>query len=261
MLSAGLKDQLDPPPGETLCNIARRHRVLARLRDVQASATREDEGQDQLFSEVRPQTRSGESWVAGDDRPAELTACFPAMIRTGGKTGIAALARTSGHRPSSGDSCSGLGTTGRRPWRSRRLAKRSSKHIGTLARAKPSDALRPGLWASGRPTMSEASVPAGQHKKSAPSGAGQRPAGQRASTKPSRSASLLLIATRMGRDYRPGSPEANRAGRPQGSASSSNRGQVSGTRSIVDDRSTARGSQAEGWWTYPMLSIRPESRR
>ncbi len=199
--------------------------------------------------------------MAGDDRPAELTACLPGRIRTGGKTGIAALARTIGNSPSNGDSCSGLGTTGRRPWRSRRLAKRSSKHIGTLARAQPPDALRPGLWASGRPAMSEARVPAGQHKRSAPSGAGQRPAGQSASTKPSRSASLLLIVTRMGRDYRPGSPEANRAGRPQGSASSANHGQVSGTRSIVDDRSTARGSQAEGWRTYPTRSSRPESGR
>ena len=44
----------------------------------------------------------------------------------------------------------------------------------------------------------------------------------------SRSASLLLIVTRMGRDYRRGSPTANGAGRPQGSASRANRGQESG---------------------------------
>ena len=164
------------------------------------------------------------------DRPAELTACFPARMRGGVKTGTAALARASGNSPPHAGSCSGLGTTGRSPWRSPRIAKRSSKHIGTLARAKPPDALRPGLWASGRPALSEARVPAGQHKRSAPSGAGQRPAGQSASTKPSRSASPLLIVTRMGRDSRPGSPEANRAGRPQGSASRANRGQVSGAR-------------------------------
>ena len=55
MLSAALEDQLDPPPGETLGNIASRHRVLARLHAGQASATREDEWQDQLFVEVRSQ--------------------------------------------------------------------------------------------------------------------------------------------------------------------------------------------------------------
>lgn len=48
MLSAGLENLLEPPLGETLGNIASRHRVLARLHGVQASATREDEGQDQL---------------------------------------------------------------------------------------------------------------------------------------------------------------------------------------------------------------------
>ena len=66
MLSAGLEDQLDPPPSETLGNIASRNRVLARLQRGQASATCEGEGQDQLVSEEQLSTKSGVSWVAGD---------------------------------------------------------------------------------------------------------------------------------------------------------------------------------------------------
>lgn len=65
-----------------------------------------------------------------------------------------------------------------------------------------SDALRAGLWASGRPASREARVPAGQDKNAAPLGA--RSAGQCASLNPPAHLPPLPIVTQMGRDYRPG---------------------------------------------------------
>ena len=58
------------------------------------------------------------------------------------------------------------GTRGQSPWcSSSRIALRSSPQRHPCNGAKPPDALRPGLWASGRPAMREARVPAGQHQK------------------------------------------------------------------------------------------------
>ena len=71
--------------------------------------------------------------------------------------------------------------------------------------AKPPDVLRAGQWASGRPAMREARVPAGQHKNAAPSGAHRQMCGtERVLRKLPLRLHLLLIVTRMGRDHRPG---------------------------------------------------------
>ncbi len=76
------------------------------------------------------------------------------------------------------------------------------KTLAPLHGATQADALRAGLWASGRPTSSDTRVPAGQFKNAAPSGA--RSAGQSASSALPVQLPSLLIVTRMGRDYRPG---------------------------------------------------------
>ncbi len=129
----------------------------------------------------------------------------------GGKSGIAALARASGRVVTA--------TRGRlfrfgneRATPSVFLLNNATEAVslpplrcGTrtapLHGATQTDALRAGLWASGRPARREARVPAGQRKNAAPSGA--QSAGQSATFK-SPAQLTLLIVTRMGRDYRPG---------------------------------------------------------
>ena len=72
------------------------------------------------------------------------------------------------------------------------------------ARRQP-DALRRGLWASGRPARREARVPAGQHKNAAPSGA--RSAGQSASLENPAHFRNAPDRRPKGQDYRLGSRE------------------------------------------------------
>ena len=95
------------------------------------------------------------------------------------------------------------GTRGQSPWRSSSgIAWRSSQNRPPCNGAKPPDALRARKCASGRPAMREARVPAGQHRKRCTLRSAQR--GTECVLQNSRSTSMLLIVTRMGRDYRPG---------------------------------------------------------
>ena len=122
----------------------------------------------------------------------------------GGKTGIDALARASGR-----------GATATRG-RLFRFREREGKALGVLHRdcpaiqpttaplhgVTPPHGLRPDLWASGRPARKEARVLAGQRINAAPLGA--QSAGKSATIANPAQSDLLLIVTRMGRDYRPG---------------------------------------------------------
>jgi hypothetical protein len=67
--------------------------------------------------------------------------------------------------------------------------------------ATPPDALRAGLWASGRPASREARVPAGQSENAAPS---RSEAGKSATLKTPAQPTPLQIVTGIGQDYRLG---------------------------------------------------------
>ena len=102
-------------------------------------------------------------------------------------------------------------TRGQSPWRSHQSEKRRRQPPSAAARqktaplhgAKQPDGVRAQLCASAHPARREARVPAGQLKNTAPSGA--RSAGQSASICLPAQSEPLLIVTRTGRDYRPGS--------------------------------------------------------
>ena len=93
-------------------------------------------------------------------------ACLPARMGGGGKTGIDALARASGRKPATRGCLFRFGEReGKALGVPARIAMRSSQQRHPCNGAKPPDALRADLWASGLPAMREARVPAGQYKK------------------------------------------------------------------------------------------------
>ena len=128
-------------------------------------------------------------------------ACLPARMGGGGKTGIDALARASGHveRPSRAARFGRTlaATRGCLFW----IGEREGKALGVPARiaprsrqkrhpcngAKPPGALRARKCASGRPAMREARVPAGQDRKRRTLRSAQR--GTECDCNPSRSTS------------------------------------------------------------------------
>ena len=157
-------------------------------------------------------------------------ACLPARMGGGGKTGIDALARASGHSPPHGGVYSGLGNERAKPLvfllnqtiaPVRRSARRAADHRERCPRTarrrrvtcrqaecatrllREAQRRRRSERARGAHSASrEARAPAGQHQDTAPSGA--RSAGQSASLNLPAQSSPLPIVTRMGRDYRPG---------------------------------------------------------
>jgi hypothetical protein len=137
--------------------------------------------------------------------------CLPARMGGGGKAESLPWRGPAGEARHTGATILLREMRGQSPWRSRHsgnggdqpppAATRHKQRHPCTARRQP-DALRAGLWASGRPVSREAGVPAGQHKNAAPLGA--RSAGQSATLENPAHHPLLPIVTRMGRDYRPG---------------------------------------------------------
>jgi len=121
----------------------------------------------------------------------------------GGKTGIDALARASGHSPPHGGVYSGLGNE---------RAKPLAFQLKDRTAIQPITAPLQRREAAGCPARAQVRQRAsGNEKGRSASGSAQetphpqeRAARDRVRLQNSRSASLLLIVTRMGRDYRPG---------------------------------------------------------
>jgi hypothetical protein len=139
-------------------------------------------------------------------------ACLPARMGRGGKSGIVALARASGRSPPHGGGYFRFGNERARPLvfpsskqtEAVSLPSAATRHKdGTLARRNADG--RPARGPVGQRVSGRASRKrqAGQLKNAAPLGA--RSAGQSASSIFPVHQTPLLIVTRMGRDYRPGS--------------------------------------------------------
>lgn len=106
--------------------------------------------------------------------------CLPARMGGGGKAESLPLARASGRAATATrGNYSALGNERAKPLAfplnkgngAGQAPSAAMRHIGRhpcTVRRQP-DALRAGLWASGRPVSREARVPAGQNKKAAPS--------------------------------------------------------------------------------------------
>jgi hypothetical protein len=159
--------------------------------------------------------------------------CLPARMGGGGKAESLPWRGPAGKARHTGATILLWEMRGQSPWRSHQsgngasqapnAATRHKQRLPSTARRQP-DALRAGMWASGRPASREARVPAGQLKNAPPLGA--RSAGQSVSSQIPAHLPTLLIVTQRAKTT--GLVRAaNRAGRRQ-AARKSDAGQCAG---------------------------------